>query len=358
MNNSEDMDVFASFDAITTLTHTYFKPIIALIGFNNVGKTTIANLLTKDANAVQTLPESNRAIHTIQVKNLEFELWDFIGEEKLLFQWPKYLKNSDLALLIIDSTPQNVEKSYKFFIDLLKKDFPHIKLGIIANKQDVQNALMPSEIAKMLNYDQIYKLNSIEQNSAENLSLIIQDWLKIADQVSPRLNMILERKKLLKQTEILINEGNYQKALENSEIIVDYSRKLDEHDMVLDYLDKIYKLKLNLESNRQDNLMKEVVEKIKTDPVKDPIITVVKDKMPDRDDVTTLSEIDSLQKNIDVWKDQVNSIEEELKLLDLKQYGNLIQEDEFEEKKTKLAQEKMDIQEKLHDAKLQMINLI
>jgi len=356
--NAEDMEVFASFDSITTLTHTYFKPIIALIGFNNVGKTTIANLLTKDVNAVQTLPESHKSIHPIQVKNLDFELWDFNGEEKLLFQWPKYLKNSDLALLIIDSTPQNVEKSNKFFIDLLKKDFPNMKLGIIANKQDVQNALSPSEIAKMINHEQIYKLNSIEQNSAENLSLIIRDWLSISDQVSPRLDMILERKKLMMLTDILTNEGNNQKALESCELVVEYSRKLDEHEIVLDYLDKIHKLKLNLESSRQDNLMKEVVEKIKTDPMAEPIITVVKDKIPDRDNVSTLSEIDSLQKNIDVWKDQANAIEEEIKLLDLKQYGNLIQEDEYNQKKDKLTQEKLSIQEKLHDAKLQMINLI
>ena len=358
INTADDTEVFEPFFNVTKLVHTYFKPIIALLGFNSVGKTTIANLLTENPETTQKIPETNKAIHEIKVRGLDFEMWDFTGEEKLLFQWPKYLKNSNFALLITDSTPQNVEKSFKFFNDLINKNFPNLKLGIIGNKQDIENSLSGKEISKMINFEQVYELTSIEPTSSEFLSIIIQGWLNVQNQVSPRLTLTLDRKKMIKLVEELINVGNDEQALEYCKVIVDYSRKLKEHDIVQDFLDKIHKLTIKIENKRQDNLMHEVVEKIRTPSVKASIIPTLEERNPHTKDMSVIIEIENLQINIDSWKNQLISIEEKIKELDIKLRAFKIQESEYDHQKELLNREKMEIQEKLHDAKLQMINLI
>ena len=349
IENVESLEKFRSFDAVTHLIHGYFKPNIALVGFKNVGKTTIAHLICEDEKNIQQDLTLKKNIYPLKIKDLEFNLWDFSGEVHLLFLWPKYLKDSDAMLIITDSSPKIVEKS-RFFVDLIKRDFQDSKYGLIANKQDLPKSVRLEKIIKMFSDLKVYGLTALNQSDREKIISIIVDILQIKNELSPRVQIMLEREKLADDAEKSLAEGNLERALADYEIMAEYSRKLGEHELVQELLDKIAIFKKEIDASQREAAELEIKTNTESITIEDSVEESIEDEQ--------LSEIDMLREKIDFWKDRIEEIERKLEHLDLKFMSRMIDEKSYEAEKEKLKSKKADLENKLFDARFKMIKLL
>ena len=353
INTFTNVHIFETFDPVSVIIHNHFRPKITLAGFTSVGKTTIANLISSDPSNPILEPALKGSIYSLIINNLEFDLWDFIGEEKLLFLWPKYLKDSNAIIIITDSTPQIVEKS-KFFIEMIEKDIPDAKYGIVANMQDTPDAVPTEELKQLFNFPKIYGMNAKDASNKESMIAIIKDILKITGEFSPRIQLMFERSNAILAGEKAEIEGNFERALANFEIVADYSRKLDEHEISQDFLNRIAQLKGKLESENEKISPKIEKSTIKQEEKVEQPVMIENEEVKE----TNLSEIDLLRKNIDKWKTRSEEIETELRHLEYKYMGKMINEQTYQQEKEQLRMERSDLDNKIYEARFKMIKLI
>ena len=350
INKITNVKIFETFDPVSIIIHNYFKPKIALVGFKSVGKTTIAKLISSDPSNPVLEPALKGSVYPLIINKLEFDFWDFIGEEKLLFLWPKYLKDSNAVIIVTDSTPKIVEKS-KFFIDLIEKDIPGAKFGIIANMQDTPEAVKLDELRKLFDFCEIYGMVANDSANRDYMMTIVMDILKIYGECSPKVQLMFERSSAILAGEQAEIEGKLERALANFEIVVEYSRKLEEHELTQDYLNRIAQLRERLES-----IKGKALEEISTNTGVNAQSTAIPKLQENKD--TELSEVDSLRKNIDKWRERKEEIETELRNLEYKFMSKMIKEKIYQEEKDQLINERSDLDNKLYEARFRIIKLI
>jgi len=213
-----DASMFDLFEPTLDKIHRNLKPKISLVGFSGVGKTTITRLIKAEEIPTEHIPTITGDISTIKIGKLQFNLWDFAGQEEFSFLWNKFIHGSDAVLLISDSSIENVEKS-KFFAELIKEEAPRAHAAVIANKQDIPGVLPPDEIEKSLGM-KAYKMIAIDPENREKMITIIADILEISADVSPLLQPLFERDRLLEETERVLAQGDFMLALKHYDRIL------------------------------------------------------------------------------------------------------------------------------------------
>ena len=125
---------------------------ILLIGNGGVGKTSLLRRYVEGFFDKSTIMTVGVDFFT---KELIFDnvrcfiqLWDLGGQERFRFMWRDFLKGAGLAILVCDSTEDNIEKTKEIY----KKFSRYIgsKIIAIANKQDLPNALSAEQVEKKL----------------------------------------------------------------------------------------------------------------------------------------------------------------------------------------------------------------
>ncbi|MFX1585811.1 MAG: GTP-binding protein [Promethearchaeota archaeon] len=201
--------IFENFDLFIDSIQRSLPPIISLVGYTGVGKTTITELIRTKEISLQQNEKVSGNVATLKIGNIHFLLRDFTGQDQFIFLWKNFLKGSNVVILIVDSTLENIEKS-KMFLKLIKEETPHANTAVIANKQDLSDVINTMRIQEILGL-KTYPINATDPNNRDELIKIVIDLLQMDDRILPLLNLLFERDKLITE----LNELNH--TIENFE---------------------------------------------------------------------------------------------------------------------------------------------
>lgn len=124
---------------------------IVMVGLDAAGKTTVLYKL-KLGDMVTTIPTIGFNVETVEYKNLKFTMWDVGGQDKLRPLWRHYYENTNAVIYVVDSNDTGrMEASSKELGKLLEApELNDATLLVLANKQDLPNAVSPAEVADRL----------------------------------------------------------------------------------------------------------------------------------------------------------------------------------------------------------------
>lgn len=183
-----DSDVLDSF---IDSTHKNLRPKIAVVGFSGVGKTTIKNLLKLGKVPLFHIPTISGDIATIKIQNLEFQLFDFAGQEQFKYLWKGFIKGSNAVLIVTESTPTSVERS-RFFVELANKEAPYAFVAAIGNKQDLSDAMKAENIQNILGI-KAYPMIANKPENRDKMTKIIVDILDMDVDKSPLIESTVNK---------------------------------------------------------------------------------------------------------------------------------------------------------------------
>ncbi|CAG2235359.1 ARF1_2 [Mytilus edulis] len=130
---------------------------ILLLGLDDAGKTALSYKI-QNRNSL-TMPTIGFNIHTIHpLKGVHFNLFDIGGGEKVKVTWKQYYRDAAGILFVVDSIDKGrlqeaKEALHQYIVNC--ETAANIPIGILANKQDVQNALNKSDISCELGLHQL-----------------------------------------------------------------------------------------------------------------------------------------------------------------------------------------------------------
>jgi small GTP-binding protein len=240
-----DEKTFEIFDPTVDAIHRNLRPKISLIGFSGVGKTTITRLIKAEEIPMQHIPTITGDIATIKIGKLHFHLWDFAGQEQFSYLWNNFVKGSDAVLLITDSTLENIEKS-KFFLELIKEQAAQAHTSVIGNKQDLDDAMKPEQIEKILGL-KTYSMIANDSNNRDKMITIIADVLEMSAEVSPLLKPLLERDTYMEGATKALENAEFGKAATLFDKISDLCIELGDDSLGKEFYEKSQKIKSMLQ---------------------------------------------------------------------------------------------------------------
>ncbi|MFX1530641.1 MAG: ADP-ribosylation factor-like protein [Promethearchaeota archaeon] len=199
-------------------------PIISLVGYTGVGKTTILNLLRTKEFSIESQPGLSGDVATLKIGKLFFLIRDFTGDENIGFLWNNFIRGSDAVLLITDSTEENVINS-KFFLKKIEEEVPYAYIAVIGNKQDLENAVNESRIKEILGLN-TFLISAIDLNNREKIIQIIAEFLEMKRFISPIIALLFERENLINELEELLKIEQFENTDDLFEKIIKISTQL------------------------------------------------------------------------------------------------------------------------------------
>lgn len=96
----------------------------------------------------KTVPTVGFNVETIKYKNILINAWDVGGQDRLRALWRHYFSGTDILVFVVDTADlSRLEKAktelYKVLSD---KELKNCEIVILANKQDLDNAINPKEL--------------------------------------------------------------------------------------------------------------------------------------------------------------------------------------------------------------------
>lgn len=233
-------------DPIVDSIHRNLKPKISIIGFSGVGKTTTTKLIKSEEIPMEHIPTITGKVATVKIGKLHFFLWDFAGQEQFDFLWEKFIRGSDAVLLMTDSTLENLEKS-RYFFELVNKVVPSARLAIIANKQDLPEAMKVEAIERLMG-NKTYSMVAIDPNNRSKMIRIIADLLDMDVGISPLLQPIFERNSLMDKAQKMLEQEEFGDVAAIFEKISNLCLDLGDDSLALDFQNKSEKISKMLKS--------------------------------------------------------------------------------------------------------------
>jgi len=161
---------------------------VSIIGLGGVGKTTLLHLICGKEINLEYIPTITADITSYAGEDIDPELhreivlWDFAGQSNFRSLWGSLLDGTDIALLVSDSTFENINSSKEIIHDILEKHYKDKLVIGIANKQDLPNRLTPDFCEKILSVkDREIKFHSmvaIDKLYREKILAILRNAIK------------------------------------------------------------------------------------------------------------------------------------------------------------------------------------
>ncbi|MFX1530638.1 MAG: GTP-binding protein [Promethearchaeota archaeon] len=197
------------FNAIVDSIQNKFPPIISIVGYEGVGKTTITNLIRSKEISIIPDPQISGNIARLKIGSLNFIIREFVGEKDVEFLWNNFVRGSNLIILVTNSTLSNVEDS-RFFLKIIE-ELPDTLVFILGNKQDLEGTLKPQQIEDILEV-KTYGLIAKDPANRGKLIEIIMDTLQMQEIIIPLLNMSNERESLINEMDMAIPQSDFERA--------------------------------------------------------------------------------------------------------------------------------------------------
>ncbi|MFX1253214.1 MAG: ADP-ribosylation factor family protein [Promethearchaeota archaeon] len=135
---------------------------IAFVGLDKAGKTTTLKRLSKGI-LVSTRPTHGFNTETINFLGLRFNVFDLGGQDSYQIFWEKFLPQQEAVVYFIDSADTKRLAKVRFALNkTLSLVKPETSVMILANKQDLPNALDVSDLMKNLDLRFAPKLQNLE----------------------------------------------------------------------------------------------------------------------------------------------------------------------------------------------------
>ena len=168
---------FFAFELVSDEIFEDMRNKITIIGYSGSGKTTLARLIEQKElprRHIPTITGEEVVIPLTERTNLYF--WDSAGQEKYSHLWKSFIIGSDVLLVITDSTYRNVFDS-SLFLKLIVKHEPNAKVAIIANKQDLPDALNMEEVENLLPGYPVFPFVALDPDNRDKILQIIFDLI-------------------------------------------------------------------------------------------------------------------------------------------------------------------------------------
>ena len=129
---------------------------VIMIGLDSSGKTTILYKL-KLKDTVITIPTIGFNVENIKFGNLDLNIWDIGGQDKIRPLWRHYYNSTDGIIYVVDSADTDrIQESSLELEKVLKEPMLNgIPLLVFANKQDLPNPTSVRQLTDKLNLHNI-----------------------------------------------------------------------------------------------------------------------------------------------------------------------------------------------------------
>ncbi|CAH1787040.1 unnamed protein product, partial [Owenia fusiformis] len=124
---------------------------ILMHGLDAAGKTTMLYKL-KLGEVVTTIPTIGFNVETLSTKHLNITAWDVGGRDKIRPLWRHYYQNTDAIVFVVDSNDrERIDFAKSELENIIHEDeLKDVIVLVVANKQDLPNAMSPEEITDNL----------------------------------------------------------------------------------------------------------------------------------------------------------------------------------------------------------------
>ena len=129
---------------------------ILLLGLDNAGKTSCLKKLSEEEIS-HIMPTQGFNIKSLQQDGFKLNVWDIGGQKAIRPYWKNYYDNTDALVYVIDSADRRrIEETGLELQSLIEEEKLHaIPILVLANKQDLINAMTPEEITTALQLNNI-----------------------------------------------------------------------------------------------------------------------------------------------------------------------------------------------------------
>jgi len=161
---------------------------VLLLGLDGAGKTTILYKVKLDEN-VNSIPTIGFNVEQVTpCKGVTFTVWDVGGQTKIRPLWHHYYQNCQGLFYVIDSSDvDRVNESREELHAICEhQDMRGVPVVIMANKQDLANAMAPAELVKRLNLDKLAETRNkwfLQRTCAKTGEGVYEAMKQLADMI-------------------------------------------------------------------------------------------------------------------------------------------------------------------------------
>lgn len=140
-----------AFEDLTELLSFRTPTRVLMLGLDAAGKTSVLYKV-KLNEIITTIPTVGFNVENVKYKNLDMTIWDVGGQDKIRALWRFYYENTDALIFLVDSNDRDRLQEAASELHKLAADdgLRSAVILVLANKQDLPQAMRTDEIAKHL----------------------------------------------------------------------------------------------------------------------------------------------------------------------------------------------------------------